>query len=187
MSFDVSMDQGVSIPKALISEAVSVQLVAEKVRVSLRVKAGDRVSVGKALGVNLPAKIGHTKTQNELMVACLGPEEWFLVGDEKSHSELYDTCNKLSQDYVISAVDVSHRNIGLALSGTDAAGMINVGCPLDLSLSQFPVGKCVRSVFENAPVLLYRASETVFEVECWRSFAPYVVGLMAMHARATAP
>lgn len=184
MSFDVNMDQGVSIPEVLISEAVSVALLPEKLRVSLRLKSGDRVKVGKALGINLPAKIGSSKTKNKLRSVCLGPEEWLLIGDRKPHADLYEICNKLSEQYVISAVDVSQRNIGFVLSGVEAAGMVNVGCPLDLSISQFPVGKSVRSVFENAPILLHRSSETVFEVECWRSFAPYVVGLMSAHARA---
>lgn len=184
MSFDVHLDQGVTLPDVLKNEQVSVDVADEKLRLSLRVKSADRASIGKAIGVGLPPKIGTSKTSKGLMSICLGPEEWLLIGDMATHAGLYDICLQLSEDYVMSVAEVSHRNVCLRLNGPGAAEMVNVGCPLDMSLDMFPVGKCVRTVYENAPILLIRLSETRFELECWRSFAPYVVGLMAAHARA---
>jgi len=58
--------------------------------------------------------------------------------------------------------------------GKYAARMINVGCPLDLSLEKFPVGKCTRTVFENAEIMIFREKEDEFQLETWRSFAPYL-------------
>jgi len=67
-----------------------------------------------------------------------------------------------------------HRNIGFEVSGPRAKRALNAGCPLDLSLEMFPVGKVTRTVFESAAIILTRTSEDEFSVEVWRSFAPYL-------------
>ncbi|NJR13786.1 MAG: sarcosine oxidase subunit gamma, partial [Phyllobacteriaceae bacterium] len=73
-----------------------------------------------------------------------------------------------------SAVDVSHRNAALSVSGAGAADVLNAGCPQDLSLAAFPVGACSRTLLGKAEVVLYRMAQEQFHVEMWRSFAPYV-------------
>jgi len=49
-----------------------------------------------------------------------------------------------------------------------------VGCPLDLSLAAFPIGKVTRTVFESAQIMIARVDEQSFYVETWRSFGPYL-------------
>jgi sarcosine oxidase, subunit gamma len=51
-------------------------------------------------------------------------------------------------------------------------------CPLDLSLAQFPIGMCTRTVFAKADVLLWRTGADAFHLEVWRSFTAYVTGLL---------
>ena len=183
MSYDLKVDWGVEIPEVLRSGAVVAELLGEKVRLSLRIKPADRTAVAKALGLTLPAKIGATSSKGDLMAACLGPDEWIVIGDPAKHSGLYGKAHKLSSKYVMSVTDVSYRNIGVTLTGEAAADMVTVGCPLDMRLEAFPVGKCTRTVFEASPILLHRTAEDSFVMECWRSFAPYMVGLMTAHAR----
>ncbi|NNE57980.1 MAG: sarcosine oxidase subunit gamma [Hellea sp.] len=181
MSFDIKIDQGVEIPEVLQSGRVVAELAGEKVRLSLRVKSADRTAVAKALGFTLPAKIGATSSKVGITCACLGPDEWIVIADQDKGGKLYGKALKLASKYDMSVTDVSFRNIGITVTGEGAADMINVGCPLDLRLAAFPVGSCTRSVYEAVPILLYRRAEDSFTVECWRSFAPYVVGLMAAH------
>ncbi len=183
MSYDMKIDLGVEIPEVLQSGPVTAELLGEKVRLSLRVKSADRTVVAKALGLTLPAKIGVASTKADLMTACLGPDEWIVIGETDKHAGLYEKAHKLSTKYVMSVTDVSYRNIGVVLTGQAAAEMVNVGCPLDLCLEAFPVGKCTRTVYEASPILLHRTGEDSFVMECWRSFAPYMIGLMAAHAR----
>jgi len=184
MSSDLLYDTGIEVPEVLTSGTVTAAILDEKVRLSLRVKPKDRTAIAKALGLALPSKIGATSNKPGLMVACLGPDEWIIIANKSKYSNLYSKALKLSSKYIMSVTDISHRNVGITLSGPAAAETVNVGCPLDMSLDHFPVGKCTRSVFENAPVLLCRNAEDSFTIECWRSFAPYVLGLITAHAKA---
>jgi sarcosine oxidase subunit gamma len=84
-----------------------------------------------------------------------------------------------SSGTVHAAVDVSHRNTAVIVSGPGAEAAINSGCPQDLSLSIFPVGACSRTIFGKAEIVLFRTAEDTFRVECWRSFSPFVFGLLA--------
>jgi hypothetical protein len=40
------------------------------------------------------------------------------------------------------------------------------------------VGMVARTIFEKAEIVLFRSGEQAFRVEVWRSFAPYVLGLL---------
>jgi sarcosine oxidase subunit gamma len=64
------------------------------------------------------------------------------------------------------------------VSGEDAADVLNAGCPQDLSLAAFPVGAVSRTLFGKAEVVIFRVTEDTFRLECWRSFAEYVGGLL---------
>jgi sarcosine oxidase subunit gamma len=78
-----------------------------------------------------------------------------------------------------SATDVSHRNVAIIVSGPGAEATISAGCPQDLSLEAFPVGACSRTLFGKAEIVLFRTEDDTFRVECWRSFADFVFGLLA--------
>lgn len=81
-----------------------------------------------------------------------------------------------------SLVDISHRQTGIAVSGT-AAGMLNAGCPLDLDLAAFPAGMCTRTLFMKAEIVLWRTDAERFHLEVWRSFAPYVWEMLTVVGR----
>ena len=167
-------DQGIDIPDALRREVLTVELMPERTRYNLRVKPSDVASVKKASGLKLPAKMGAFSKTGEQLIFKLGPDEWFISDVPASARKLEKIMTKLSQDFVLSVTDVSHRNIGFTLSGEMARRCVNAGCPLDMSLEAFPVGKVSRTVYESAPIQLYRAGEQEFHIECWRSFAPYL-------------
>ena len=176
-------DQGLDIPEALVSDALTVELMAERVRYNLRIKAKDAAAAKKAGGLKLPSKIGMSSKSGDRLILKLGPDEWVLSDSPKKTAELSKTMAKLSDGFIMSATEISHRNIGFILSGPKASRAVNVGCPLDLSLDKFPVGKATRTIFENAPVQLYRAGEHEFHIECWRSFAPYLRDFLAISAK----
>ncbi|MBX9702218.1 MAG: hypothetical protein K2X74_22470, partial [Acetobacteraceae bacterium] len=68
-------------------------------------------------------------------------------------------------------VDVSHRQLGFALAGPDAATALNEGCPLDLDPVAFPPGACTRTLFGKVEIVLWRRGADSFEIEVARSFA----------------
>jgi sarcosine oxidase subunit gamma len=83
-----------------------------------------------------------------------------------------------------SLVDVSHRQIALSVSGTDAAAVLAGGVPLDLAADAFPVGTVARTIFEKAEIVLWRRGEDRWHLEVARSFAPYVRDLLTVIASA---
>ena len=167
-------DQAIDIPKSLSSETITVELLPERIRYSLRIKKEDLTAVKKDTGLKLPLKICGSSTVENTHCIKLGPDEWFVIADVNDKTKLDKLFAKISKNYVCSVTDVSHRNVGFDILGQDAAKLVNVGCPLDLSLEAFPIGKATRTVFESAQIMLLRTGDDRFTVECWRSFAPYL-------------
>ncbi|WP_034387229.1 sarcosine oxidase subunit gamma [Hellea balneolensis] len=170
----MSFDQAIDIPEIFDADDLRVTLLKEKARYSLRLKSQDVTAIKKASGLKLPAKImGSTRTK-DIICAKLGPDEWIVIADPTQKVKLDKTLAKVSKEFTCSITEISHRNVGFEISGSEAAQLINVGCPMDLSLDKFPVGKAVRTLFESASILLIRTDEHSFHLECWRSFGPYL-------------
>lgn len=167
-------DQALDIPESLETENLWLRLTPERIRYSVRIKKSDLSAVKKAINIKFPSKIGGTDISDEQFVLCLGPDEWLIITDPKEAVRLQKVLGKLQKDFICSVTEVSHRNIGFTLSGARAVSALNVGCPIDLSLEAFPIGKTTRTVFEGASIVLTRTGETDFGLECWRSFAPYL-------------
>ena len=81
----------------------------------------------------------------------------------------------------LSAVEVSDREITLALEGPAVLDLLATGCPLDLA--KMPVGQGTRTVFDSAQVVLTREADDRFHLTVWRSFAPHVRALLDIAAR----
>ena len=144
-------------------------------RLSLRAGTDAVAALSKVLGVSLPVKPKSSASANGRTALWLGPDEWLLI-DEVGGNLVAD-CAKSGA--VHSAVDVSHRNTAMIVSGPGAAATINAGCPLDLSLAVFPAGAASRTVFGKVEIVLHRIDEETFRLECWRSFADYAFGLLS--------
>jgi len=129
--------------------------------------------VHKALGIELPGAL-QVIVKGETSLQWLGPDEWLVI--DQSESDLMAVLSGVSG--LFSATDISHRNTAIIVSGPGAEAALNAGCPQDLSLTRFPVGACSRTVFGKAEVVLLRVTDDTFRMECWRSFADYVGGLL---------
>jgi len=167
-------DQAIDIPEVLLSGAVTAGLVAEKRRYNLRIKAGDVAAFKKTSKLKLPVKINTASISNDMSCFKLGPDEWIVIADPSKRQELDAVFHDMSNVLTFSVTDISHRNVALELSGPKAETLLNVGCPLDLSLAAFPIGKVTRTVFESAQIMIARVDEQSFYVETWRSFGPYL-------------
>jgi len=139
-------------------------------RISLRAPAGSVAAISKSLGLALPAKPKTSASKAGRTALWLGPDEWLVI-DEAGKSPIED-CAKVKALH--SAVDISHRNVALAVSGPGAEATLNAGCPQDLSLVAFPVGAASRTILGKVEIVLLRTAPDAFRVECWRSFSDYV-------------
>ena len=142
-----------------VSEGVTIALASPMARISLR--ARDRGALENLLGRKLPGKIGTTLGE----IACLGPDEWLLRSAQGA-------AIPLGESLPVAVTEISERAVCLIVEGPRAAEVLMAGCPLDLDL--FATGRATRTIFETVEIILIRSGEDRFEVEVWRSFAPWL-------------
>jgi len=153
---------------------VSIEAAPAASRISLRATSKGAKTFEKSLGFALPKKPGKSASKNSKHALWLGPDEWLII-DEKNADQ---TMVPRLPNPEFSAVEISHRNAAVNISGVGAISTLNAGCPRDLSLTAFPVGACSRTIFGKAEVVLYRTGDASFRMEFWRSYAEYVWGYL---------
>lgn len=152
-------------------------------RFSVRGDAEAAEKIGRAFGVSLPMEPWRSGANGTRAALWLGPDEWLLFADEREADAVTAQVAAAMGETPYSWVDVSHRNAGFRLSGPHVADALNAGCPLPLSLAAFPVGKCTRTLLGKAEIVLWRAGETEFRIEVWRSYAAYLAEFISEAAR----
>lgn len=167
--------------KSLGGQGVSLKVLEPTHRMSLRARPAAIAALSKALGLTLPQKPKTSAAKAGRTALWLGPDEWLVI-DEAGGDPVAD-CAAVKGLH--SAVDVSHRNVAIAVTGPNAAATINAGCPQDLSLQAFPVGAASRTVLGKIEIVLLRTGEDAFRVECWRSFSDYAYAFLSEAARGT--
>ena len=149
-----------------------------RTRFSLRVDLG---AAAERAGARWPLATApyQSTLRGEWAALWLGPDEQLLIGPESTPVEFINTVDTALREVPHSLVDVSHRQVALAIQGPQAVDLLNAGCPLDLDLTRFPVGACTRTVLAKSEIVLWRRANEEFHVEVWRSFVPYVSGFLA--------
>lgn len=126
-------------------------------------------------------------TDGDWAALWLGPDEQLLIGPSADGPAMEQHIEGAMSSVPHALVDVSHRQSAVELSGPFATAMLNTGCPLDLELEAAPIGFCTRTVFAKAEIVLWRRTESCFQLQTWRSFVPYVTGLLALAAKEYEP
>jgi len=73
------IDQGVSLSPELTESDLGVDIMPSMLRLNVRLKPADRTAIQKETGLNFPPKIGQSATKNEVLIACLGLDEWGVI------------------------------------------------------------------------------------------------------------
>ena len=146
-----------------------------------------RDAAGKAFGVALPEVGCRAHAGGERAALWLGPEEHLLLAPPAEAKALETQLGAALQGLAHSLVDVSQRQVGLAVSGPRARDLLESGCPLDLDDERFPVNACARSLFAKAEVVLWRRGAEEYHLEVARSFADYVLEWMRAVNRSDYP
>lgn len=160
-------------------------------RWSLRISEAKAAARGIAGGFDIAQPINELRTTTganasggaaDLLSARLGPDEWLLVADGADGDTLAAKLAGELDGTGYMLVDISHRNIAIEIAGSQAADVINTGCPLDLSDRAFPIGAATRTLFAKTEIILMRCPDLTqaprYRIECWRSFGPYLNGLL---------
>lgn len=171
-----------SLSKVLRAErtvrSAKLEVLPDAAKLAFRGRPSAVEAVGAAFGINLPQKACRMDVKDNRAAYWLGPDEWLLTALNEQPEQIYSTLNAALTGHSFSLVDVSHRSDALGLTGPYSAYVMNHGCPLDLSIRSFPVGMCTRTIIGKASVLLSRPRADRFEIDVWRSFAPYVWHLL---------
>jgi sarcosine oxidase subunit gamma len=155
-------------------------------RFILQGDVGARTAAASVWGVAFAEQSCRAMSQAARATLWLGPDEYLLLGGidvsevagDESPEAAAGALELALKGMPHALVDISHRQFAFEVSGPHAATILSGGCPLDLDLSEFPVGMCTRTVFSKADILLWRTEEEAFHIEVWRSFAGYVTGLL---------
>ena len=161
------------------TESERVRLAPPASRWVLRGAAPALAAAGAAFGPVPSTLAGRAVVLGARAALWLGPDEQLLLAPASEADALAAALAGALAPLPHSLVDVSHRQVGLTVSGRHATLLLNAGCPLDLAVSEFPSGTCTRTVFAKAEVVLWRTDVERFHLEVWRSFAGYVSELLA--------
>lgn len=138
---------------------------------------------GRALGFALPSIPCTSTSEGNRAALWLGPDEWLILDQSTGDvSKLHADMQGALQGVPHSLVDISQRQIGIAIAGATAALALNAHAPLDLDLAAFPIGACTRTVFEKCEIVLWRRADDQFYLETGRSLVPYVTALLDLVA-----
>jgi sarcosine oxidase subunit gamma len=149
-------------------------------RFILHADARARSAAASVWGAAFSEEACRAIVQGSRATLWLGPDEYLLLGADESEQEpAAEALERALGDIPHALINISHRQFALEVTGPHAATLLNGGCPLDLDLSEFPVGMCTRTVFAKADIVLWRTGEESFHVEVWRSFGAYVTGLLS--------
>lgn len=154
---------------------VLVEGLAPALRLSLRVKPVHRETLGQALGLDLPTRVGARAAANGAEALCLGPDEWLITAPEGT--DLAAPARAVYADAPHSLVDISDRDITLRLTGPAVLDLLATCCPRNVGA--MPVGGAARTVFDSATGVLWRDGAADFRLDVWRSFVPHVRALLA--------
>ncbi|HEY0327965.1 MAG TPA: sarcosine oxidase subunit gamma family protein [Rhodopseudomonas sp.] len=172
------------IAAAARGDAGQVAVLDPAARFSLRLGSAEAAARQSVAACRIDLPINSCVVNGERLAARLGPDEWLLTAPESDGVGLGRQIAAELAGSFFSLVDIGHRNVGFRVGGAHARDILNGGCPLDLDDARFPAGSATRTVFGKAEIVLIRAGAAPsYQVECWRSFAPYVHGLLQEVAR----
>jgi|SRR5271169_2370382 len=141
-----------------------------------------RAAASTAWGVAFAEEPCRARAVGERATLWLGPDE-YLLWDAAGGADPATAATAAAIEQALGAlphalVDISHRQIGIRVSGAHAADILRGACALDLSIEQFAVGACTRTVFAKADIVLWRTATDTFQLEVLRSFSAYVKSLL---------
>jgi sarcosine oxidase subunit gamma len=163
------------------------QAVPPAMRFILHGDAGARAAASPVWGVGFAEESCRAMVGDQSATLWLGPDEYLLLGRADGSNADVAAAEAAAAEALERAlgalphalVNISHRQFGLEVHGPHAATILSGACPLDLDLSEFPVGMCTRTVLAKADIVLWRTGDDAFHVEVWRSFSAYVTGLLS--------
>ncbi|HWT64275.1 MAG TPA: sarcosine oxidase subunit gamma [Ochrobactrum sp.] len=164
--------------KVVISGSLEIHAADDAARFILRIAPAKLKLAEKALGAKIPAKIGDLIRTDDIAVACLGPDEWYIWADEGKGVAIIEAFARLYETEPHSLTEVSHRETGIDITGPRAEWLLNAASPLELSQMKAP--GAARTIFDHAQIILLKWDADHYRIEVWNSFADHVWTLLEL-------
>jgi len=132
-----------------------------------------RAAAERLLGVPLPLEPLSSSGIDHRVIRWMSPDEWHITLPA-------DDCYAMEQAFMVTMpghfalVNGSGGFTVYALRGERVLDLLMKSTPIDVHLSQFPIGKVVSTVFAKAGGSLRRIDTNCFELLLRRSFADYI-------------
>lgn len=143
-------------------------------------------SIETVLGAPLPRRVGATAQHGAHTALWLGPDEWLVISDDDA-DELTEHLRVAAGDAPSQIVNVSSNRTLIDVSGPDARGVLEKGCPADLHPRACSDGTAIVTSLARVPVLLWKVSAGHFRVLPRASLAQYIALWLLDAAREFAP
>ena len=170
-------------PDLIATRSVRVRPASQLAHLLLHCEPHDAAGIAERLSLALPATMLDSGAGGGWSALHLAPDEWLLLGSEADAARLTSAFEQAGATWPLSLVDISDRSLAYEIEGADAETLLAAGCPMDLAPHAFGTGRCTRTLFGKAMVMLWRTAPQTFRLEVARSFAPYVVELLSVAAR----
>jgi sarcosine oxidase subunit gamma len=131
-------------------------------------------AVRSVTGLPLPVQPLSFEHRGNSFVFWQGPTEWMLVTDQEGSETLEADLRRALASEAAAVVDVSGGQTLLSLAGSALSEVLQKSSSYDFHPANFPVGKCVQTVFAKATALVARLDGDSVLMLVRRSFADYL-------------
>jgi methylglutamate dehydrogenase subunit D len=122
--------------------------------------------ISELLGIDAPA-VGRSAGTEDILLAATAPGRFLITSDATDLAERFEAA-LTAQDGAVT--DLAHGRTILRLEGERAAAIMTKCVAIDLDPTVFPPGRVAQTAIHHIDVLLYRRSETSFDLWSLRSF-----------------
>jgi len=142
---------------------------------SIALRAGQATSLATALregfGLDLPARPGCA-VAGALELVWAGPGQWLALDAGRDGIARFAFASELAMQLgaTASVTDLTGARAVLRLSGPSARDTLSKLVPIDLDESVFPGGAAALTMASHVGVMLWRPTESAWDIACYRSF-----------------
>jgi len=130
-------------------------------------------AVERLAGVAPPAASPETATNNGTTVFWMGPDRWWLIGEESALPSPNEIRQTLAA-FAASAVEIGDSFACIRLSGPHSRDVLAKGCTIDLHPRVFAPGAVVQTNLAKGQIALHQSGDSEFQIFIRRSFAEYL-------------
>ena len=125
----------------------------------------------QTLGMSLPVAACTTIAKGDVRGVWVGPDEWLLITPAGQEHVLAERLRQALSGQHHAITDVSSGLFLVDLHGPQARATLAQGCPMDLHVRAFPIGRAVGTHFYKVGLTLWLSAEPDrFQMLVRRSF-----------------